>query len=281
MRQSPNTRAEEAAHIVKQVESLGIAIHPSSRLMQMKKVLEHGYIEFDNPKFPIAMESIRDMYQIRLILDESNSHRSNLLFQDSLKKLLRDAALPHKGNSNTPGRDTQFEMYLGAIAERGGLTPTEYAEPDIVCIVNENKFGIAAKRLKGIKRLKKRVKKGAKQICESKMPGIIALDLTLAQNPTNQPITSSIQSQFSHVISEAKNRQLLKDHEHDIYKWFADSGVRALLIFEFMFRVNPDNGSWIHNGMMCWFPTTHGIRKDELELAAFQKGFLKGVPDLL
>ncbi len=82
------------------------------------------------------------------------------------------------------------------------------------------------------------------------------------------------------MIGHAKNRQFFEQCEQDIYRWVADSRVRALLVFEFTFRVSPDSSSWIHDGMMCWFPTTHDEKQAEQELATFQRSFLQGMPNL-
>ncbi len=246
----------------------------------MLRTLESGYIEYDDARFSVALESIRDMYQLRLIVDEMDSHVENPRFCASVKKLLQDAAAPQDGNSNSPGRDTQFELYLAAIALRGGMLPVEYDEPDVTCNVEGVRFGIAAKRLKSLDRFERRVKEGADQIRRAGFPGIVALDLTIARNPENRPITSGLQSQLSVTIGQAKNRQLFEQHEQNIHRWVANTGVQALLVFEFTFRVSPDSGSWIHDGMMCWFPTTNGEEPEESELVAFQRSFLKGMPNL-
>ena len=139
MQKPPKTRAEAAAYIIEQIEERGIKVHPSSRLMQMKRVLDRGYIDFENIDFLVALESIRDMYQLRLILEESSMATTGE-FKACLRKLLQDESLPQDGNSHTPGRNTQFEMYLAAIASRAGLQPIEYAEPDVICRINGARF---------------------------------------------------------------------------------------------------------------------------------------------
>jgi hypothetical protein len=131
-----------------------------------------------------------------------------------------------------------------------------------------------------MERFEDRVKDGADQMRSAMLPGVIAIDLTIARNPDNHPITSSLQSQLSVMISQAKNSQLFKRYDQDLYRWVADSRVRAVVVFEFTFRVSPDNSSWIHDGMMYWFPTTHGDEQAERELASFMHRFLRGIPDL-
>jgi hypothetical protein len=276
----PRTRVEQAAYVLGRVESLGVRIRESSRLMLMLRTLQKGRIDYEDSRFPVALESIRDMYQLRLIVDQMEAHRENPKFRASVQKLLKDAALPQAGSSNTPGRDTQFELYVAAVCLRGGMLPVDYDEPDITCAVEGVKFGIAAKRLKSLDRFEDRVRDGVDQIRRAKLPGIVALDLTIARNSDNQPITSGLQSQLSVIIGQAKNRQLFEQYEHDIYRWVAGADVRALLVFEFTLRVSPDSTSWIHDGMMCWFPTTDHDERGERELGAFQRGFLRGMPNL-
>ncbi len=166
----PQTRVEQAAYVVERVQSLGVRIHPASRLMLMLRTLEKGHIDYDDRRFPIALESIRDMYQLRLIVNQMGAHRDNPKFRTSVEKLLKDAALPQDGSSNTPGRDTQFELYLAAICLRARLLPVDYDEPDITCDVEGLKFGIAAKRLKSLDRFEDRVKEGMIRFGEQSSP---------------------------------------------------------------------------------------------------------------
>lgn len=246
----------------------------------MLRVLESGQIESSDLRFPVALEAIRDFYQLRLIVDEMETHINDSKFLGSLERMLHDAAAPQGSNGNTPGRDTQFELFVAAIAIRAGMLPVDYDEPDITCHVEGIKFGIAAKRLKSLEKFEKRIREGAKQIGRSNFPGIIACELTIARNPENRPITSSFRSQLATVIGITKYQQLFDRYEKSIHQWVAKAGVRALVVFDFTYRVSPDNSSWIHDGMMCWFPTTNGNRTAELELNAFQQQFIKGIPNL-
>lgn len=276
----PQTWVEQAAYVVERVRSLGMPVHPSSRLMKMRRTLERGYVGPADPEFLIALESIRDMYQIRLVVDQMDAHREDPKFRTRVEKMLKDAALPQESSTETEGRDAQLELYLAAVCLRAGLVPVEYDEPDIACTVEGMKVGIAAKRVKSLDQFEKRVEQGRDQIRREKLPGIVALDLTLARNPDNRPITSGLESQFSVAVRQARNHQFFERREHNICRWVADSGVRALLVLEFTFRVSPDNASWIHDGMMCWFPTTEGDEQAERELRLFEEGFKKGIPHL-
>ncbi len=161
----PQTRVEQAAYVVKKVESLGIRVHPASRLKEMLRILERGHIGYDDRRrFPVALESIRDMYQVRLIVDQMDAHRENPKFRASVEKMLKDAALPQNSSPETEGRDAQLELYLAAVCLRAGLVPVEYNEPDVTCTVDGLKFGIAAKRLKSLDKFEDRVKTASRRV---------------------------------------------------------------------------------------------------------------------
>lgn len=277
----PQTRVEQAAYVIQKVESLGVRVHPASRLMQMLGVLERGHTGYNDSQFPVALESIRDMYQVRLVVDQMDAHREDPKFRASVVKMLKDAALPQNSSPGTEGRDAQLELYLAAVCLRAGLVPVEYNEPDVTCTIEGLKFGIAAKRLKSLNKFEDRVKKGADQIRRARLPGVVVLDLTIAHNPENRSISSGLESQLALTMMEARNCQFFEQHERDIYRWVAGTGVRALLVFEFMFRVSPDYKSWIHDGMMFWFPTTKGDEHADRELALFEAGFKTGMPNVL
>lgn len=275
----PETRVEFLAYVIEQLRAVGVRVHPSSRLMLMHRTLQRGYVPYEDDEFPVALEAMRDMYQLGLIVEQMEAHRDNPSFRNSVQRLLKDSALPQDGGQNTPGRDMQFELYLAAICLNAGLLPVNYAEPDVTCVLGGTKWGIAAKRLKSLSGLGEHVAKGAEQIRKASVPGIVALDLTMARNQNNRPIVSRLQSQWYVPITQAKNDQFFDEHHADIYRWVAGSGVRAVLVFEFTLRLRPD-GQWGHDGMMCWMPTTHDDVEAERDLRGFQTGFLKGTSNV-
>jgi hypothetical protein len=170
---------------------------------------------------------------------------------------------------------------LAAICLNGGLLPVNCEEPDITCFVNGTKFGISAKRLKSAKplQLKKHVLKGATQLKQQGLPGIVALDLSLSRNQSNKPIVSSIQSQLHLICAEAKNRQFRETHEDEIRRWVAGTRVRAVLVIDSTLRLCPDR-QWHHDGMLSWVATARDDKQNDALFEAFCSGFLSGVPSL-
>jgi len=278
-RQLPrHTRTEAAAYVIAQFQTLGL--EPPSRLVEMHRVLSRGHIPFKDPDFFTALESLRDLHQLLFIFEQLHIHRNNPRFRDVAKHLLNDSVLPQH-DQDSPGRDHQFELYLAAICQKAGLVPVDYEEPDITCFVEGTKFGIAAKRLKSrhTSQLEKHVRKGAAQLKQQGLPGIVALDLSLSRNQSNRPIISQIQSQMYLMIADAKNRQFREKHGDDIRRWIAGTGVRAVLVIESTLRLRPDR-QWWHNGILSWVPTTFDDEQPDALFEAFYDGFLKGVPNL-
>ena len=250
------SRAENASYVIDQVRSLGLIPQPTSRLMQMRRVLNRGHVPFDDPEFPAALEAERDLQHLGFIFDQMNAHLDRREFQALVKRLLKDSVLPQKDRQNSPGRDTQFELYLAAICQNAGLLPVDYAEPDVTCTVEGTKFGIAAKRLKSLVQLRKHVRKAAQQIANTELPGVVALDLSLARNRQNLPIVSQIQSHLYVPVAHLAEQQFFDEHHQDIYRWVANAGVRAVLVFDFKVRLRP-NQKWGLDGMMTWLNGTY------------------------
>lgn len=272
------TRTEAAAYVMAEFREMGL--EPPSRVVEMHRVLSRGNVPFDDPDFFVALESLRDLHQLMFIFEQLHVHRDNPRFQNVVKHLLNDSALPQH-DKDSPGRDRQFELYLAAICQNAGLVPVDYEEPDITCFIDRTKFGIAAKRLKSRKasQLERRVRKGADQLRRQGLPGIVALELSLSRNQSNRPIISQTQSQMHLMIADAKNRQFRDKHGDAIRCWVAGTGVRAVLVIESTLRLRPDR-QWWHDGMLSWVPATLDDEQPDPLFKAFYDGFLKGVPNL-
>ncbi len=274
----PRTHTERAAYVMAQFRELGF--EPPSRVVEMHRVLSRGKVPFGDPDFPTALESLRDLDQLMFIFEQLHVHRDNPRFQGVVKHLLNDSVLPQH-DKDSPGRDRQFELYLAAVCQNAGLPPVDYEEPDITCFIAGTKFGIAAKRLKSRKpsQLEKHVRKGADQLKQQGLPGIVALELSLSRNQTNRPIISQIESQMHLMISDAKNRQFRDRHGDAIRRWVAGTGVRAVLVIETTLRLRPDR-RWSLDGTLSEVPTTLDNEQPDPLFRAFYDGFLKGVPNL-
>ena len=278
-KREPQTRREQAEYVVERLTDFGVRINPSSRIGRMLQILRRPeIIEPDDPVYPIVLESIRDMYQLRLIVDTMDAHRESREFRVAADLLRKDLALPQDERKDTPSRNHQFQLYVAARCTNAGL-PTRHEEPDVTCDVEGTMFGIAAKRLKTIGALDENVKDAANQIRRAGIPGIMALDLTLAQNPTNRRITSSLESQLYVHLSHRKYNHLFDKNAERIRQLVAGKGVLAVWVFESTLRLMKDR-TWSHDCWSFWFGTTKNEKEDRL-LGQFQAGFLSGEPNLI
>ena len=89
----PRTRGDNATYIIEQVRHLGLEPHPSSRLMQMPRVLNYGFIPFEDPRFPTAIEAERDLQQLGFVFDQLKTHRDDHEFKSLVKQALNDSVL--------------------------------------------------------------------------------------------------------------------------------------------------------------------------------------------
>ncbi len=105
------SRADNATYVIDQVCALGLSAQPTSRLMQMRQVLNRGHVAFDDPEFLVALETERDMQHLGFVFDQMHIHEDTVEFRPLVKRLLKDSVLPQDNRVNSPGRDAQFELY--------------------------------------------------------------------------------------------------------------------------------------------------------------------------
>ena len=275
---NPATRRDQADYIVKQLTRFGVRINPSSRIGMAQRALRRAdSIQPDDPDYQIVLESIRDNYQLRHIVDTMDAHRESKAFKDAMHMLRKDLALPQNELKDSPGRNYQFQLYVAALCTNAGIV-TRHEEPDVTCDVDGTKFGIAAKRLKTINSLEDNVKDAAKQISNAGIPGIIALDLTIAQNPANRRVMSAIESQWYTILSDARSEDLFKEHGVRIRELVGGKNVLGVWTYMSTLRLMPDR-TWSNDCWSFWFDTAENAVEDAL-FDRFQKRFLKGVPFL-
>lgn len=77
---------------------------------------------------------------------------------------------------NSIARDTQFELYVGAMLALGGVS-LDLEEPDLTFQYLGTTTGIAAKRVRSPAQLNKRVKGALKQIHTTGKPGFVAVNV--------------------------------------------------------------------------------------------------------
>jgi len=289
------TRTETASFVIASVKAFGLHPHPQSRLMRMHRVLTEGdriirpdHPDFETaleagrdlqPDFQTALEAERDLQVLAFVFDTPAGHQNDTEFKRLVKHALKDSVLPQRDRTQSRGRDAQFELFVAAICQSAGLLPVAREEPDVTCTVDGVKFGIAAKRLKNVGNLEKRVRKSATQIENAGFPGIIALDTSVARNRDNRRFTTPIaDEQFGCLYKDALYR-FVDNYRPGIQDWVRGKGVRGIVIHDQQVRFEA-NGEWSLAGMTFWVPTARENQRRNREASQFWRHYQNGLPNL-
>jgi len=275
------TRLETAQFVVESIESLGVAVNPTSRLGIMLAVLAKPrqgtarVIVPSDPDFETALESVHDMSLLEFIFDQLNGHECDDDYMSMVRKVVKDSVLPQADRTQSRGRDAQFELYVTAVCQSAGLTPVRMEEPDVTCTFDATRYGIAAKRIKSVAALEKRVREASNQIVKAGLPGIMVLDTCVALNKENRRIEVPIpEAEFGELYRRAVNR-FVHEHHDRLLKWTESKGVLGLVVHDLQVRMDP-SGGWSSAGM------TLSVSMDaerESEFDAFQERYLAGLPN--
>jgi hypothetical protein len=264
MRERPNG-IENAIFVINWLGTHGFTVKPGCRLLEMHDLLQKEYHDYDTPEFWIALESLRDLVELGFIFEELGDHVGSPKFRAIIKRLLDGRPLPQNDRLDSAGRNTHWELYLAAICEKAGMTPVGFDGNDVTCTVDGAPFCVEAKRIKGENSAQRRIKEAIDQIIEAKRPGIVAVDMSLAWNEQNRPVMGSIHNAFIDMKLEAQSRQFVERHKAWIEVRGAGKGVLAVVIFNFLTRLQEDK--WRPHRNTFWFdlPKT----EDENRLCEF------------
>jgi len=114
------------------------------------------------------------------LIAQSTSTSSGKLSPEMVRKLKESLAgadvADHERDS--PGRDTQFELFIYALLLMGDVL-VWIAEPDLRFLYNGQEVGLAAKRIKRSRRLRQRFNDAVEQIKRSGVRGFVAVNADL------------------------------------------------------------------------------------------------------
>jgi hypothetical protein len=238
-----------------------------------------GVIEPNDPRFEAALEAERDMQILAFALGHAEALHKSANVGSLVKRVLNDSVLPQDDRRKSSGRDAQLELFVAAVCESAGLVPVDYAEPDIICTLDGVRVGLAAKRVKNVSRLVKRVKEAAKQLARARLRGIVVLDTCLALNPTNERIITPMpDDEFRDLYRQAFNR-FLDDYACQIYEALVGYGVLGLVFHDHQVRVSP-HGEWGLASMTVSLCTAPGDEQIVREFSIIAHRYTSGLPNL-
>jgi hypothetical protein len=276
------THVESAEFVISSIEALGITVNPTSRLAQMKKVLSRpgdNIIPQNDPDFETALEGLREFTLLAFIFDNLKAHPEDSELRRKVKAAMKDSVLPQSDKSLSRGRDAQFELFVFAICLSANLTPVAFEEPDVTCVIESTKYGIAAKRVKSKNTLEDRIKDASRQIERVGLPGIIALDTCLALNPQNERFWKPMSNMTFGRLYSARMQRFMQKHDDRIQELVRGKGVRGIIIHDHLPRLIADN-EWTTESMTVRHNTARENSRRNKEFELFSRSYPKGLPNL-
>ena len=269
--------------VIKTIEEMGIPVKNGSRLRKMRSDLEQhtGFIASSTDAYWTCLQASLDFQIWEFILKQIGAtvglEGSNDPWGKALKNALKDAALPTEGSGNTRGRDTEFELYVAAICMNAGFEDVQLAEPDVTCIHNGTKYGIAAKRVKSVNQLTKRFGKAASQIEGTGLPGIIVVEDSLAFNPENAALPmQSRDAEYAKLLLEAHCVYLTQ------FKSLFRQRMKPVSVLGAVFHYSnlcvAPNGALSVVGNTLWFHSTE-LGESTPHIPSFGKRYISGIPN--
>src|SRR6266487_3756777 len=152
--------------VVERFRALGVTLPPGNRLERAQRTaadLSAGRLVLrrDDPgAFELATEALRTIWEFSLIASTVPAGHAPTVAK--LEVMLKGAVLP-RADTNTKGRDTQFELFVAALFAVGNV-PIRGQEPDWRFSFDGRELGLAVKRVRSPKKLATRLSSGAAQL---------------------------------------------------------------------------------------------------------------------
>lgn len=182
---NPSASIAGADWAIDRYRELGIRQSPGNRLQEARGLLAR----FAGTNAPLdsadeellhrIIESTQTCFEHYLIA-RSTGTSSGKLPPELVRKLEESLTGAEVADEevNSPGRDTQFELFVRAFLVEGGVS-VWIAEPDLRFQYNGREVGLAAKRVKRPRKLRRRFKDAVDQIEGTGHGGFVAVNADL------------------------------------------------------------------------------------------------------
>lgn len=185
-----STIADTSEALRTTLDQMGITINPSSRIAiiirDMEALARFLRGEDKSLKEPKALvTSLLEFNQFELIARHLRGKAEDAGIHELSRRFLQDNCSPYLGRE-TPGRDSQFELYFLAMCRRAGFHITR-KEPDFMITPVLPKPGefdrvlVAVKRVRSQGQLVRRISEGGYQLAKQG-GGIVVVDITQLLN---------------------------------------------------------------------------------------------------
>lgn len=184
--------------IYSQFEALGIPTIGSSRIKAYRDVFisldeaKNHKRQFAQSLAEKVLHTFVEFGQLQTILKAVRISTQQEAWRSQLRKLISGSGFPTPESKHSAARDFQFECFVAAVSELSGYS-IRFNEPDVLVERDNHLFGIAAKRITSPRKIESNCRKAVRQILQSRLPGIVALDISYALYPNQCINTNDLQ----------------------------------------------------------------------------------------
>jgi hypothetical protein len=206
---------------------------------QCRLIIEtEGIVQDSHPDWRIFVQSLKDVQEYWFMIEVLGEDLAQPPFLDRFARSLKDSPHPVDSGAHTLGRNTQFELFLAAIAKRAGLIVSHPggAGADWILSISQKRWSLEAKRIKSFEKMERRVKDAADQIIKSGIGGIIAIDISLACNPDCKPCSSTLTDSDIRVKHEGSIDALVGERRQSVVGSVGSANVGFVLLHYFAIR---------------------------------------------
>lgn len=206
---------------------------------QCRLIIEtEGIVQDSHPDWCIFVQSLKDVQEYWFMIEVLGEDLTRPPFLNRFAPSLKDSPHPADSGADTLGRNTQFELFLAAIAKRAGLMVSHPggAGADWILSTSQERWSLEAKRIKNFAKMKRHIGNAASQIIRSQIGGVIAIDISLACNPGCKPL-----SRFLPDIEIAKTHgdridAFVDEYRKSIVGGLGSANVGFVLLHDFVIR---------------------------------------------
>jgi hypothetical protein len=211
--------------------------HHNRLLQQCKLYLETKcIIQQTHPDWLFFIQGLKDIQEYWFIIEILREKLLKTPFLKQFTRSLEDSILPRDSGDATPGRDTQFELFLAAIASRAGFTIGRLGagKADWILTASGRSWSLEAKRIKSLDKMEKHIRKASKQITASNIGGVIAVDISLAINPSCDPLSTFVSDDDIQKAHSMRTNCFIKEYLPSIREWIGSKSIGFLLFFDYV-----------------------------------------------
>ncbi|MDI6450749.1 hypothetical protein [Anaerobaca lacustris] len=231
------TQREMAAHVLSWLQA-----HPQLRVSDQNRLSRQcqliaktqQVIYSDHADWRHFVQSLKDIQEYSFMIHVLGERLMGPPFADRFVDSLRDSMHPADSGTHTPGRNAQFELFLAALADRGGLEVGGLpgAGPDWIVTAPAGRWALEAKRTKNLKMVRKHIRKAAKQILDAQIGGVIVIDVSLAYNAACSPLSEHVPDRSLMQAHAARTKAFGEQLLPFIVQWIGRANVGFVVVYE-------------------------------------------------